>query len=378
MAKDITDVMRDTVAQTARDVTKSLGLNGKGRTRGNVLSGAGGVAAGAGIAALAPIVAKGAVRAARRRLTGEAGKAGGGDGPLGKATSKLGDAVGHGVGDKVKQTVEESGGVAGAAKSVGEGMLPRLGGGGGNGKGGAPGVGEGRRMPVQQAMDVAVPVETCYNQWTQFEEWPRFMHRVTEVTQDDPCTVSFSTKIWANTKRFTAKIVDQRPEERIRWRVEDGISHTGVVTFHELAPRLTRVEMTVDVDPGSLLEKAARGMRHIKRAMRADMHRFKAFIEMQEQESGAWRGVIQDGELVEDHDPAYDEERDYGEAPGEAPAAESDADRSAADEEPAAAPPTAARAEPPSTRRRQAPGRRGADGHAAGERRRRPVAAGRS
>src|ERR1043165_3083504 len=61
----------------------------------------------------------------------------------------------------------------------------------------------------------------------------------------------------------------------------------------------------------ALIEKAARGMRHIKRAMRADLHRFKAFIEIQEQETGAWRGRIEDGELVEEHDPSYDEDREY-------------------------------------------------------------------
>ena len=93
--------------------------------------------------------------------------------------------------------------------------------------------------------------------------------------------------------------------------MSQGITHTGVVTFHELAPRLTRIELNLDVDPGSLIEKAARGMRHVKRAVRADLHRFKAFIEMQELETGAWRGMIEDGEVVEEHDDSYDEERDY-------------------------------------------------------------------
>jgi hypothetical protein len=166
---------------------------------------------------------------------------------------------------------------------------------------------------VQQSVDVAVPVETAYNQWTQFEDWPEFMHRVTRVTQEDDCTVSFATKIWGKKKEFKAEIETQRPDERIKWKVTQGITHTGVVTFHELAPRLTRIELNVDVDPGGLLEKAARGMRHIKRAMRADLHRFKAFIEMQELETGAWRGVIEDGELVDGHDDSYDEERDYSE-----------------------------------------------------------------
>jgi hypothetical protein len=154
-------------------------------------------------------------------------------------------------------------------------------------------------------------LETAYNQWTQFEDWPEFMHRVTRVSQEDDCSLSFATKIWGKTKEFKADIETQRPDERIKWSVSQGITHTGVVTFHELAPRLTRIELNVDVEPGSLLEKAARGMRHIKRAMRADLHRFKAFIEMQEQETGAWRGVIEEGELVEEHDPSYDEEREY-------------------------------------------------------------------
>jgi uncharacterized membrane protein len=197
-------------------------------------------------------------------------------------------------------------------KDAASGLLP--GGSDGDDGGGAmPGVGKGRRMPVQQAIDVAVPIETAYNQWTQFEDWPEFMHRVTAVTQKDDCTVAFSTKIWGKTKEFEAKIVTQRPEERIKWRVAQGITHSGVVTFHELAPRLTRIEVNLDVDPGSLIEKAARGMRHVKRAVRADLARYKAFIEMQELETGAWRGVIEGGEVVEEHDDSYDEERDYSE-----------------------------------------------------------------
>jgi Polyketide cyclase / dehydrase and lipid transport len=156
-----------------------------------------------------------------------------------------------------------------------------------------------------------VPIETAYNQWTQFAEWTEFMHRITRVSQDDPCTVNFQAKIWTRTRDFEAEIITQRPDERIKWQVAQGITHQGVVTFHELAPRLTRIEINMDVEPGGMIEKAARGMRHVKRAVRADLHRFKAYIEMQEQETGAWRGVIEDGELVEDHDPSYDEEREY-------------------------------------------------------------------
>jgi uncharacterized membrane protein len=311
MAKDMSDTVRDALGQVVREAVKNVGGSQQPQKKSSPLSGARGVAAGAGLAALAPLAKKGfdVVRGNGINLPSpKPGKL------ATKATTKAAKTVGDQVGGKLKEgvseKVEEAGGAGGLVKEAASGLLPG-GGDSGGGKGGMPGVGKGRRMPVQQSMDVAVPIETAYNQWTQFEDWPEFMHRVTRVTQEDDCTVSFATKIWGKTKEFVAEIETQRPDERIKWRVSQGITHTGVVTFHELAPRLTRVELNVDVDPGSLLEKAARGMRHIKRAMRGDLHRFKAFIEMQELETGAWRGVIEEGELVDEHDDSYDEERDY-------------------------------------------------------------------
>ncbi len=236
-----------------------------------------------------------------------------------KAVEKLGSGVGSAIGDKVSDKVDQAGGPAGILKDAAKSALP-FGGGDDDkdaGKNGVAGVGKGRRMPVQQSVDIGAPIETVYNQWTQFEQWPEFMHRVTRVTQEDDCTVSFASKIWGKTKEFTAKIDTQRPDERIKWRVADGLTHTGVVTFHELTPRLTRVELSFDVEPGGLLEKAARGMRHIKRAARADLHRFKAYVEMHELETGAWRGVIEDGKVVEEHDQGYDKKREYFEESGD-------------------------------------------------------------
>jgi uncharacterized membrane protein len=157
--------------------------------------------------------------------------------------------------------------------------------------------GSGRRMPIQQSVDVAVPIKDAYDQWTRFEDWPEFMHRVDSVQQTDDSTVHFSTKVWGITKEFEAEIVEQRPDERIEWHSEDGLMHSGVVTFHELAPRLTRIEVTLDVKPDSLLEKAGRGMRFTKRAVRGDLHRFKAYVEMEEHTDKGWRGTIEDGDV---------------------------------------------------------------------------------
>ena len=204
--------------------------------------------------------------------------------------------------------------------------------GGNGGGGGGDGVGKGRRMPVQQAIDVGVPVKTAYNQFTQFEEWPNFMHRVTSVSQEDETNVSFKSKIWGVSREFQAEIDEQRPDERIKWHVTQGLSHQGVVTFHELAPRLTRIELSVDVEPGSLIEKFARGARHVKRAMRADLHRYKAYIMMNEEESGEWRGTIEDAEVKSSEKSASSgggsRSRRSGSNSGEAKAASSSSGRS--------------------------------------------------
>jgi uncharacterized membrane protein len=162
----------------------------------------------------------------------------------------------------------------------------------------APGHGgSGRRMPVQQSVDVAVPIRVAYDRWTKFEDWPDFMHRVESVDQADDTTLSVALKVWGITRRFEADIVEQRPDQRIEWNSTGGLANTGVVTFHKLADRLTRIEVSLDFEPHGMLEKMGRGMRFSKRAIRADLHRFKALVELDEEAEGGWRGTIEDGKV---------------------------------------------------------------------------------
>jgi uncharacterized membrane protein len=277
MAKDVGDLIGTAIGRVARETVQSVAANKK-RAGGINLSGGRGLAAGAGLASLAPIAYKGA----KNLMGGGSDDSSGGGNPISKAKGKLEG----GLKDKVEGNVKDK------AK---EGVKDALPFGGGN-KNDEAGVGKGRRMPIQQSMDIGAPLKTVYNEWTQFEEWPQFMHRVESLSQEDDCTVKVKAKIWGKSKEFTATIVDQVPDQMIKWEVTEGITHTGIVTFSELAPNLTHVEVNMDVQPGSLLEKAARGMRHIKRAVRADLHRFKAHVMMNQEEQGAWRGTIEDGE----------------------------------------------------------------------------------
>jgi uncharacterized membrane protein len=289
MAKDLGDVIGHTVGRVARETVETVSSNAhkaSNKAAKSPLAGPKGLAAGAGLVALAPLAARGAGKVVKQRMSGAAVN------PVKKAR----DAVGGTVKNAVDKKVEDAGGPAGIAKEAGKGLIPGMGGKDDKPKGAAA-IGNGRRMPVQQAVDVAVPISTAYNQWTQFEEWPTFMHRLQSVSQEDETHVSFKTKIWGISREFKAEIEDQRPDERIKWKVTEGVSHTGVVTFHQLADRLTRVDVDVFVEPGSLIEKAGRGMRHVKRAIRADLARFKAYVELEEEETGASRGEIDDAKV---------------------------------------------------------------------------------
>jgi uncharacterized membrane protein len=220
--------------------------------------------------------------------------------------------------DTVKPMLEDAGGVKGlvgqamSSDGPGGGMLSKLMPGGdddGDGGGDAgDGTGKGRRMPVQQAVDVAAPIDVVYDQWTQFEDYPRFMHRVQRVEQRDDSHVAFHAKVWGINRMWEAEIVEQRPDERIVFKSVNGVQLTGVVTFHDMAERLTRIELNIDVDPDGPIEKIARGTRAIKRAARGDLKRFKAFVEMHEDETGAWRGEIEDGDVVSEPDEAAEDE----------------------------------------------------------------------
>jgi uncharacterized membrane protein len=292
MAKDLGDTIGTAVGRLVREAAQDVVSDAR-KSRKGPLGGLTGVAMGAGLAAAAPLAVKGASKLARNGLGNAAA--------LQKPVRKAGEKVKGAASDVVDEKIKDAGGPVGVAKEAGKSLIPGVESGDQKKRRGkkneAPGAGKGRRMPVQQSVDIGVPVETAYNQFTQFEEWPNFMHRVANVSQEDETHVAFKTKIWGVSKEFQAEIDEQRPDERIKWHVAEGVSHKGVATFHELAPRLTRIELNLDVEPGSLIEKFARGARHVKRAVRADLHRFKAYVMMNEEESGEWRGRIEDAEV---------------------------------------------------------------------------------
>jgi uncharacterized membrane protein len=146
---------------------------------------------------------------------------------------------------------------------------------------------------VTESIDVNVPLSTAYNQWTQFEEFPRFMEGVKSVTQLDDTHLRWVAEVAGQEKDWTAEITEQEPDMRIAWRATSGAENAGVVTFHHIDDNTTRVTLQLDVEPEGVVENAGTALGFLERRVKGDLERFRDFIQGRGTETGAWRGTVE-------------------------------------------------------------------------------------
>ena len=145
---------------------------------------------------------------------------------------------------------------------------------------------------IEQSIDVAVPVRTAYDQWTQFEEFPQFMEGVEVVDQVDDTHLHWVAEIGGVRREWDAEITEQHPDERVAWRSTTGAGNAGVVTFHHLDDTSTRVMLQLDFDPEGFVEQVGDKLGIVESRAKGDLERFKEFIEQRGAETGAWRGDV--------------------------------------------------------------------------------------
>ena len=150
---------------------------------------------------------------------------------------------------------------------------------------------------IEKSIEVNVPVRTAYNQWTQFEEFPRFMEGVKEVRQLDDKRLHWRAQIAGKEEEWDAEIVEQDPDKRVAWRNTSGAPNAGVVTFHYLEPNKTRVMLQLDYQPQGVVESVGDVLGFVSRRVEGDLERFKEFIESRGTETGAWRGEIKNTDV---------------------------------------------------------------------------------
>jgi uncharacterized membrane protein len=251
-------------------------------------------------------------------------------------TDKLNDVADGGgfVGSVAKEGAKEAaeggspvkgalkGGLTGAKDKIKE----KLGGGGSGGEKGT------KSTNIIEEIDVGVPVSVAYNQWTQFQDWSGFMKKVDNVEQEDEAKANFKAQVFWSHRRWEAHILEQVPDEKIVWRSKGEKGHVdGAVTFHELAPNLTRILVVLEYYPQGLFERTGNLWRAQGRRARLELKHFRRHVMTEviqnPDEVEGWRGVIEDGKVVRSHDEVVEEEQQQAEdQEGEEPEDEADED----------------------------------------------------
>ena len=150
---------------------------------------------------------------------------------------------------------------------------------------------------IEKSVEVKAPVNAVYNQWTQFEEFPRFMAGVKEVKQLDDTHVHWHAEIWGKDKEWDAEITEQVPDQRISWRSISGDApNAGSVRFEPVGPDRTRVNLTMEYEPQGVIENVGDKLGVMSARVQNTVEDFKKFIEQRGQETGGWRGEVHGGQ----------------------------------------------------------------------------------
>jgi uncharacterized membrane protein len=189
------------------------------------------------------------------------------------------------------------------------------------GKGGKGGGGKKLKVTnIVESIDVGVPIDLAYNQWTQFTEFPSFMKKVENVEQAEDEKLHWKAQVLWSHREWDADIIEQIPDQRIVWQSKGAKGHVdGAVTFHELAPELTRILLVLEYHPQGFFEHTGNLWRAQGRRARLELKHFRRHLMtnaiLHPEEIEGWRGVIEDGEVVQDDEAARAEEERGGDEP---------------------------------------------------------------
>lgn len=183
-------------------------------------------------------------------------------------------------------------------------------------------------MNIIEVLDVGVPLRDAYDFWTQYDQFSSFAKGVRDVSKSDEVGSDWKVKVGPSSRSFKATVQEQIPDDRIVWTSEGAKGTTrGVVSFHELAPTLTRIVLVVEYYPSGFFEKTGNLWRAQGRRMRLDFKNFQRYVTLTNEEPEGWRGEIRDGEVVVSHEDAMEEEEaDQEESEGEEPEGEGGGD----------------------------------------------------
>jgi len=151
---------------------------------------------------------------------------------------------------------------------------------------------KGEATRLECSIEIAVPARTAYDQWTQFETWPRIVQGLDAVRQTDERHLSWKGTLAGRKREGEIELCEQIPDKRIAWRSLAGFENAGVVTFHRLTDQRCKVMLQVDYLPEGLLENLGDAIGLGRQRVEHFLQQMRSFLETRGQATGAWRGSI--------------------------------------------------------------------------------------
>jgi uncharacterized membrane protein len=195
-------------------------------------------------------------------------------------------------------------------------------GGGGGGKARTEGGSEEHPpIPFQESIDLAVPIGSAFALATRLEDFPQWSDRVERAEEIDDTHVAVDLKLRGAQRSIELEITDEQSPLRIEWEATEGLEGGGMLTFHELAPSLTHLELSLDVEHQSPIQRITRSIHLPDRAIRSELHRFKAWAELWQEVEDIQPPAEPEDELDEEPEDEADleeepeDEADLGDEP---------------------------------------------------------------
>ncbi|MEU4423715.1 SRPBCC family protein [Actinoplanes sp. NPDC024001] len=132
---------------------------------------------------------------------------------------------------------------------------------------------------VQQAIEVSAPVHTVYEQLAAFENYPRFMTGVRQVTSIGADQTHWIMDVDGKRREFDAQIIERSPDERVSWSTMEGPLLAETITLRPMGETKTQVVAQLEADIAFLMPSDRHGQESLNRRLKADLTTFKGLVE---------------------------------------------------------------------------------------------------
>jgi uncharacterized membrane protein len=132
---------------------------------------------------------------------------------------------------------------------------------------------------ARETIEVAVPARVAYEGLSHFENYPRFMSGVINMTPLSRTTAHMVLDIAGNRAEFDACITESRPGEFLCWEAMDGPQVSETVRLEQVDASHTRVIAELQLDARMLMPSETHANEILNRRLKADLDGFKRFLE---------------------------------------------------------------------------------------------------